>query len=126
MELYLQVGWGMMAHCRALIEEWGGGTVILSPRDLSRRQLIGLSGDLHNVGGAALLDPQFYLPRADHHRLTSHSYWPEDYDTAAFAGEGRQVMMQELADLNKLLGTTHFIVPGERAETANDTWLESQ
>jgi len=126
MELYLQVGWGMMAHCRALIEEWGGGTVILSPRDLSRRQLIGLSGDLHDVGGAVLLDPQFYLPRADHHRLTSHSYWPEDYDTAAFAGEGRQVMMQELADLNKLLGTTHFIVPGERAETANDIWLESQ
>ncbi len=39
MNLYLQLGHGMMEHCRHLISRWGGGTVILSPRDLSPDQL---------------------------------------------------------------------------------------
>jgi len=126
MELYLQFGWGMMEHCRTLIQEWGGGTVILSPRDLNTKQMIRLGRDIQNLGGAVLLDSQFYLPRADHHRLTSHNYWPDDYDTVAFAGEGRQLMMQKLVELNRQIGTTHFIIPGERAETINNIWLESQ
>jgi hypothetical protein len=39
MELFLQFGFGMMEHCRVLVDEWGGGTVILSPRDLNETQL---------------------------------------------------------------------------------------
>ncbi|MBD3256764.1 MAG: hypothetical protein GF383_16845 [Candidatus Lokiarchaeota archaeon] len=76
--------------------------------------------------GKVLCDPQFYLPRADHHRLTSHSYWPQDYDTAGFGSGGRQVMMEELARLNRKLGTDRFIVPGERAEEVDDIWIASQ
>jgi serine/threonine protein kinase len=39
MELYLQFGYGMMEHCRFLVSEWQGGTVVLSPRDLTDEQL---------------------------------------------------------------------------------------
>ena len=35
MELHLQFGFGMMEHCRHLLTEWGSGTVVLSPRDLT-------------------------------------------------------------------------------------------
>ena len=126
MELYLQFGWGMMEHCRVFCQEWGGATAILSPRDLEAEQLRRLSVEIREFGGEVLLDPQFYLPRADHHRLTSHVYWPDDYDTAGFAEDGRQPMMEELATLNRELGTTHLIVPGMRADFVGDAWLESQ
>ena len=126
MELYLQFGWGMMEHCRVLINEWGGGTTILSPRDLDREQLIRLSTELRELGGTALLDPQFYLPRADHHRLTAHDYWPDDYDTSGFTVASRRMMMESLGELNRQLGTTHLIIPGERADTVDDVWLQSQ
>src|SRR5215217_5776435 len=79
MELYLQFGYGMMQHCRHLIADWGGGTVVLSPRDMSDRQLRTLSSEITDLpGGRVLLDPQFYLPHADHERLRSHDYWPTD------------------------------------------------
>jgi len=107
-------------------QEWGGATAILSPRDLEAEQLGRLSEEIREFGGTVLLDPQFYLPRADHHRLTSHVYWPDDYDTAGFADNGRQAMMNALAELNWELGTTHLIVPGMRADAVDSAWLESQ
>jgi hypothetical protein len=126
MELYLQFGWGMMKHCRVLCEEWGGTTVILSPRDLEPQQITRIAEDIEERGGDVLLDPQFYLPRADHSRLVSHQYWPEDYDTAAFADDGSQAMLEKLAILNWELGTSRFVVPGKRAESVDDAWLQSQ
>lgn len=126
MNLYLQYGWGMMQHCRVLVREWGGGTTILSPRDLWPDQIVEFSADLMGVGGTVLVDPQFYVPRSDHHRLTSHAYWPADYDTAGFGGGGRDVMIRDLAQLNVDLGTTHFIVPGERADVVDDSWIDAQ
>ena len=87
MELNLQFGYGMMDHSRHLIQTWGGGTVILSPRDLDGPQLQRLADDIRGLqNGRVLLDPQFYLPRTDHHRLTAHGYWPDAYETNAFFG----------------------------------------
>jgi hypothetical protein len=126
MQLHLQFGWGMMELCRNLCQECGVNTTILSPRDLQEGQLISLSSSFRNLGGQVLLDPQFYLPRADHHRLTAHSYWPNDYDTAGFDGVSREKMMDALSDLNDKLETTYFIVPGERAETVDNHWLDTQ
>jgi hypothetical protein len=120
------MGARMKGLSQDLFEEWGSGTAILSPRDLDHSGLLRISRALRQRGGTVLLDPQFYVPRADYHRLTSHYYWPNDYDTAGFANVGRQQMLQELVTLNRALETTHLIVPGERAEVVNDVWLESQ
>ena len=73
MKFYLQFGHGMMAHCRHLIKQWGDGTVILSPRDLTQDQMETLSGDISDLGGNTLLDPQFYNPRGNHHGLVRHA-----------------------------------------------------
>jgi hypothetical protein len=126
MDLYLQFGWGMMGLSRDLFEGWGGGTAILSPRDLAAERMTSLSVDLRNRGGSVLLDPQFYLPRADHDRLTSHEYWPSDYETDGFDDACRHTMMEKLSELNSRLRTTHLIVPGERADAVDDHWLQSQ
>lgn len=128
MEFYLQFGHGMMEHSRHLIGEWGGGTVILSPRDLDGGQLERLARDINGLdGGRVLLDPQFYVPRSDHHRLTAHDYWPADYDTTAFfSGAQATALLDRLYRLNQDLGTVAFILPGLMASRINDDWLAVQ
>jgi len=126
MDLYLQVGYGMQEHCRRLVEYWSGGTTILSPRDLKPQQMHRLSSELRDRGGTVIMDPQFYLPRSDHFRLTSYDYWPKDYDTVGFDGDARRTMIQQLAELNRQMGTQWLILPGERAATVSDLWLDSQ
>lgn len=128
MELYLQFGWGMMEHCRHLLAEWGGGTVILSPRDLSNDQLERLSNDIHGISNTeVLLDPQFYLPHADHERLCAHSYWPSDYDTGMFwQGQALTRLLTELNSLNSTLGCSELILPGILADAVDDDWVETQ
>lgn len=128
MELYLQFGYGMMQHCRHLISDWGGGTVVLSPRDMNDRQLRTLSSEITDLdGGRVLLDPQFYLPHADHERLCSHEYWPSDYDTGAFfQGNSLRELLQKLLNLNEAVGANEIILPGLLATAVDDAWLETE
>jgi hypothetical protein len=125
MDLYLQFGHGMMEHCRHLVRSWAGGTVILSPRDLKREQLVKLSEEIRALqGGQVLLDPQFYVPRSDHHRLTAHDYWPDSYQTNGFfGGPGMQTMMSDVLQLNRDLGCAAFVLPGLMATAIDDDWL---
>ena len=69
MDLFLQMGYGMMGHAKELIKKWHGGTVILSPRDMTLLQMEKFSKEIKNNGGEILIDPQFYIPRADHEKL---------------------------------------------------------
>jgi hypothetical protein len=127
MDLYLQFGYGMMDHCRSLVSAWGGGTVILSPRDLEPAQMRKLSIDLAEVGGEVLLDPQFYLPDADHGRLTSQSWWPASYASGIFwSGTELQTMLTALATENTTVGSSATILPGLFAPRVDDDWVARQ
>ena len=125
MDLHLQFGYGMMDHCRHLVKSWSGGTVILSPRDLERKQLVKLSDEIRALpGGLVLLDPQFYLPRSDHVRLTSHDYWPDSYQTNGFfGGPDMHKLMEAVLQLNRDVGAAAFVLPGLLATTIDDDWL---
>lgn len=129
MEMQLQFGYGMMDHSKVLIERWGGGAVILSPRDLSPTQLTKFAQSLNRIEGSrVLLDPQFYLPNSDHARLTSHSFWPEDqYATGAFwQGAGPKSLLTQLHTTNVELGCAAMILPGLLASRIDDDWLARQ
>jgi hypothetical protein len=127
MELYLQLGYGMMDHCKYLIEHWGGGTVILSPRDLKPNQLSNFAKEIKNLKGEVLLDPQVYLPRATHPRLQSHDYWHREYNTINFwSGAGLNEQLTKLVELNLELGCAAWILPGHSTSVVNDIWLECQ
>lgn len=129
MELYLQFGYGMMEHCRTLIAKWQGGTVILSPRDLSGEQLVRLGGSLRGLsGGRVLVDPQFYLPHADHERLCSHDYWPKNYETGTFwQGPALTALLNELSRLNDSLAADAFVLPGLLSPTVlTEDWFATQ
>ncbi|MEG4108987.1 hypothetical protein [Microcoleus sp. S13_C5] len=127
MELYLQLGYGMMGHCKYLIEQWGGGTVILSPRDLEPNQLSKFAKEIKNLKGEVLLDPQVYLPRATHPRLQSHNYWDREYQTQDFwSGAGLNEQLKKLLELNRELDCAAWILPGHYTSVVNEMWLECQ
>lgn len=129
MELYLQFGYGMMEHCRFLIAKWQGGTVILSPRDLNDEQLVRLGCSIGGLsGGRVLVDPQFYLPHADHERLCSHNYWPKNYETGTFwQGPALTALLNELNQLNDRLEADAFVLPGLLSPTVlNEDWFVTQ
>ncbi len=128
MDLHLQFGYGMMGHCCWLVEQWGRGTVILSPRDLEPEQLPRLSSEVTRLaGGSVLLDPQFYLPRSDHERLQRHDYWPRDYETTTFwQAPALHQFVSRLVRLNLSLQTREFIVPGLLTSEVDDIWVSSQ
>ncbi len=125
MELHIQFGFGMMEHCRHLLTEWGGGTVVLSPRDLNDRQLRALAHDIAGIeGGKTLLDPQFYVPYADHDRLCSHSFWPDNFSSGSFFnGPEMEYLVRRIIELNQDLGTEVIILPGMLANPIDDLWL---
>lgn len=128
MELYLQFGYGMMDHARHLLESWGGGTAVLSPRDLKPEQLSRFGAELSGKPNTrVLLDPQFYVPHADHERLCSHAYWPANYDTGLF-WQGRPLvdLLTQLRELNAAMGCPEFILPGLLADAVDDLWLSTQ
>lgn len=127
MDLLLQFGYGMMEHTRALLVECEGGGVIFSPRDMSYSQMQTLARDVCDRNGTVYLDPQFYLPNADHARLVSHSYWPADYESGGFwAGPHVATLLQELRRMNDELECARFIVPGVHAEELDEHWLMRQ
>jgi hypothetical protein len=128
MDLFLQFGYGMMEHCRVLLSVWGGGTAILSPRDLNANQLRALGADIGDISNAhSLIDPQFYLPHADHRKLCEHAYWPENYETSGFwEGAALTELLRSLSQLNRDVGTNRLILPGLFASTVDDDWLETQ
>jgi len=127
MELALQFGWGMMTHSRILLDEWNGGTVILSPRDLNDDQLTRLSHDVTGLGGRSIVDPQFYLPHSDHQRLCSHAYWPREFEPEhRLLPAEWETLLNNLDGLNDELGTAEFLLPGILAGSADylDVWLD--
>src|ERR1039458_7973666 len=121
-ELQLQFGYGMMEHCRTLLNLWQGGTVILSPRDLTDEQLGRFSASIRDIQDARLLlDPQFYLPHADNERLCSHAYWPAEYQTGTFwQGPPLRTLLERLRDLNRRLETSSFLLPGMLAAQVDE------
>lgn len=127
MDMYLQLGYGMMGLCRELVGSWGRGCVILSPRDLNAGQLETLSSSIRGAGGKVVLDPQFYIPHADHARLVSHGYWPAEYESADFwSSPALTDFLTCLHELSGRLHCTRTILPGVVATAADESWFERQ
>ena len=123
MELYLQFGHGMMSMSEELIRDWNGGLVILSPRDLELNQMTSFSTKISSINGKIVIDPQFYLPKSDHSRLVSHSFWPSNYQTALFNKVDINRMLKTLKDqYNDPLNSEFFILPGLMTSIVNEDW----
>lgn len=120
-ELNLQFGFGMMEHCRFLVRSWGGGTIVLSPRDMTESQMVQLSQDVAKNGGQVLIDPQLYLPKANHQRLTGHEHWPDGGSLHSATELSR--VIAALVARNRECGATRIILPGVLASRVESNWL---
>lgn len=126
MKLYLQFGHGMMDHTVKLLEEWGDGGVILSPRDLEHAQLEKMAKRVHGLNAEVLLDPQCFVRDADHYRLVEHDYFKvyRDCSTGSIlTGEGAEKVINAVADLAVTLGTNRLIVPGLLGSEIDEAWF---
>lgn len=128
MEVHLQFGYGMSPLCKDLIKKWNGGLVVLSPRDLELDKMIAFSKAIQKINGEVVLDPQFYAPKSsDHYRLTSHSFWPTDYESSLFDRAQINLMLKNLkSDYNDQLDTRFFLLPGLLTTTVTDDWYNFQ
>lgn len=128
MELWLQVGWGMRGHCHALAERWDGTAAILSPRDLDPEYLSIFRDRFTARGGSLLLDPQFFDPESDFHRLVAHDHWPDDYDPEEFWEQnGYRNLVAGVVDLNQELGCECYILPGPLLDQVDEQeWFTRQ
>ena len=126
MDLYLQLGHGMMGYCVELIGKWGEGTVILSPRDLTEQQTITFAKKLHSINGQTLFDPQYYNPRADHHKLIKWSHWSNDFDTSSLHNNGCVDVCTAIKKINDHCQTQAYIIPSRLCEVVDKYWLQDQ
>lgn len=125
MELYLQFGYGMRDECKSLIEEWGNGTVILSPRDLNEEQIEIFAAQIGSINGHTLFDPQLFKPHSDHPRLVKHRYWPDSYNTNFLTDPSAwNRLLLILKEYNDLALTDKYILPGVCCDLFDDDWIE--
>lgn len=124
MELYLQMGHGMKAHAVELIRDWGSGTAILSPKNQSFEQLTATAKAISKLNGSVIIDPQFYVPRAEIDQLQQHTYWPSSYDTGLFfSGPSLLKMLNTLLqDYVFPCNASAFLIPSLLLSDISDDW----
>ncbi|RIL04968.1 MAG: hypothetical protein DCC71_12190 [Proteobacteria bacterium] len=129
MQLYLQFGHGMIEHTKALLKSWGDGGVVLSPRDLTRDQIVNVGQAVTKLGREALLDPQCFAHDADHHRLMTHEHFKAFSacaTTSLFTPQGARDVIKPLFALGVELGAQRHIVPGLLARPVSQDWVSMQ
>ena len=63
MELFIQMGHNMQALALEHLEEFDGGTIIISPMNILPNKVKGYATRVHKKKGKVLVDPQLYYPR---------------------------------------------------------------
>jgi hypothetical protein len=124
----LQQGHGMLDLDKDFITDHPQSGVILSPRICSQEQVERHAGEVLDLGGELLFDPQFYEPRTNLDRLLTFPYWDGlDFDSADFIinSAGRfceRVINYQVENLN----VTKVIIPGRFTNSADTAWRELQ
>lgn len=127
MDLYLQMGHGMMGIAKDLITSWGSGTVILSPRDLTEQQTVKFAEEIIKKNGNTLFDPQYYNPHADHKKLNEWRHWFNQYDTSLLSeNEYISNLFAEIKNINDCVKTSAYIIPGILCNVIDKYWLTPQ
>jgi hypothetical protein len=127
MRVAIQMGSGMMKLAKALVATWNGGTVIVSPRDLERDQIIRFGKEVSELSGELLIDPQCYVRASDHGRLTKHEYWTAYKDVATNAlcsKDGSRKVVKPLTLLCKAAGAKTLVLPGLLGDHADELWSD--
>lgn len=124
MELYLQFGWGMKNLVLDFAKVWDDVNVILSPRDITPKQLESWNKDFVKSGVSCLFDPQCYFPKSSHKRLSQYSYWNNSMATNLSSGEKYETsLIRKILHYNDIINSSEFIIPAIMRKF-DDNWIE--
>lgn len=130
MELYLQFAYGMKKMVLELSKEWGGVTTILSPRDISPKQLEIWNKQFKKEKVKTLFDPQCYYPKCNHKGLVQYDYWDPSFVTkmTVSANSFEDELIKSILEYNYIAETCEFIIPSNMFlydEKWFDRWRKS-
>lgn len=112
MELYLQFGYGMKQITMDLSKDWEGTTAILSPRDISPKQLENWKAGFTKAGVRTLFDPQMYYPKSEHDGLMKYEYWDSSFVTKITNEVSfEEGLIKSILSYNEIAGCKEFIIP---------------
>lgn len=124
----LQQGHGMMDLDKEFITDHPQSGVILSPRICTQDQIERHAGEVIELGGELLFDPQFYEPRTNLDRLLTFPYWDGlDFDSADFTVNSAARFCERVISFQvENLNVTKVIIPGRFTNSADTAWRELQ
>lgn len=112
MDLFLQFGYGMKSLTLALSKRWGGVTTILSPRDMTYKQLGIWSKEFEKNNISCLFDPQCYCPKEHLKRLSQYPYWNQNFKTNLGKNDDNiSNMLVKIKECNDIAQTDSYIIP---------------
>ncbi len=125
MELYIQMGHNMRPLALEHLDEFGNGTIILSPMNILPKNIAKYAAELHKKNGKVLIDPQLYYPRKYQKKLSEYDYWPQDDITLLEEGQFDQVV-DKLVSLNKKTKADMFLLPSITVKKVDKLWDKMQ
>ncbi|MGE0539188.1 MAG: hypothetical protein AB7R89_03325 [Dehalococcoidia bacterium] len=122
----MQQGWNMMPLVRDFLPAHQSSGVVLSPRAYRNPDsLLRDAGEIHDLDGVVLCDPQFYEPRTDHPNILVHEYWEgADFSTREF--EAHDFCERVVEYQRNRVHVDEVILPGRFSDSADEPWLELQ
>lgn len=113
MDLYLQFGYGMKNLTIDLSKEWANTSVILSPRDITPKQLESWSKEFSKANVNCIFDPQCYFPKCDHKNLIQYGYWDNSLNTNLnTVDDADTALIKKINVYNGIIDAEKFIIPG--------------
>lgn len=113
MDLYLQFGYGMKNLTIDLSKEWESTNVILSPRDITPKQLEKWSKEFSKSNVNCMFDPQCYFPKCDHKNLIQYGYWDNSLNTHLnTVDDSETILIRKINVYNGMINSDRFIIPG--------------
>lgn len=125
MELYIQMGHNMRSLALEHLDEFGNGTIILSPMNILPKSIEKYATEVHKKNGKVLIDPQLYYPRKYQKKLSEYEYWPQKDITLLEEGQFEQVI-EKLVSLNKKTKADMFLLPSITAKKIDTLWNKMQ
>lgn len=125
MELFIQMGHNMQGLALEHLEEFGGGTIIISPMNILPSKVKAYASKVHKKNGKILVDPQLYYPRQYQKKLSLYDYWPQNDITSLEMGQFDTVV-KELSKLNNEVEAEAFLLPSITAKKIDELWNRIQ
>ena len=125
MELFIQMGHQTSKLAIEHLEDFGSGTVILSPMNIIPQNIGNYASKVHKKNGSILVDPQLYYPRKVQKKLSEYAFWPQEDITALESGQFDKVVY-ELSLLNKEIEADMFLLPSNTTNQVDHIWNRIQ